>query len=137
VPNPDRLVRIVAVIVTLMFLMPSPFGLFGPTKVTAGTAVISTFEGGTKTKTLDFTNAKVNDTLGLLVPKASRVISASMDIQSVMVSKPGVVTVDTKNDYLAASPKDLDLNKTWGNAYITEKQNLSDTFNDGSFDAVN
>ena len=136
-PHKDRFVPLIAVVVTLMFLIPSPFGLFNPTKVSAGTAVINSFEGGLKTKTLDFSNGKVNDTLGIVVPKASRIISASMDMQAVMVNKPGVVTLDTKNDYLAASPKDLDLNKTWGNAYIIERQNLSDTFNDGSFDAAN
>ena len=136
-PNPSRLVRLMAIVVTLMFLVPAPFGLFGPTKVSAGTAKITSFDGDVPTMTLDFSDSLVNDSLAIRVPKASKITSASMEVKPSNVSTPGHISLDNVIDFMDARPSGLDLNKSAGTAYIIEKQNLSDQFNDGTFDVTN
>jgi regulation of enolase protein 1 (concanavalin A-like superfamily) len=135
--NPNNLRRLVALVVTLTFLAPLPFGPLATTKVSAAVYTEKTFDGLATTKTMDFTNQKVNDTLSIRLPKASKLTGASVDVQAVMVSKPATITLDQKPDFLGANPQDLNLNKTMGMAYINEKQNISDNFNDGVFDSTN
>ena len=135
--SPNNLRRLVAIIVTLTFLAPLPFGPLETTKVSAAIYTEKTFDGLAATKTMDFTNSQINDSLTIRLPKASKVTGASVDVQAVMVSKPATLTLDQKPDFLAANPQDLNLNKTMGMAYINERQNLSDTFNDGSLDVAN
>ena len=135
--SPNNLRRLVAIIVTVTFLAPLPFGPLVSTKVSAAIYTEKTFDGLASTKTLDFTNNKVNDSLTVRLPKASKVTGASVDVQAVMVSKPATIFLDQKPDFLASNPQDLNLNKTMGMAYINEKQNITDTFNDGSLDTTN
>ena len=136
-PHAKTLRRPVSIVLTMMFIVPIFMGLTPVGKVSAGTAKITSFDGDVPTKTLDFTNQKINDTLSFKVPKAAKITGASMDIQGLKVEQPGHISLASQDEYMNANPRDLNLNKTPDKASIIERQNLSDTFNDGALDTTN
>lgn len=124
-----------AMSIVSLLVLPGLLGLMQVPNASAGSAVVTIFDGGLTQKEMDFEFEQSNTSLGFAIPKESVVGSASMDVEAKIVSRPGQIFLDTKEDFLGAKPRNMNLNRTMGNAYLFGDENGTDQFNDGVLDS--
>ena len=134
--KPKPLARFKAIMLVSLFAL-SLLAVMIPSQVSAGVVTITIFDGDLTEKELDFDAQRKHTDLGFKIPKESVAKDASMDLQAIKVQDPDTILIDTKDEMHAAEPVNLDLNKTWGTAYLIQKENLTDDFNDGDLNLTN